>query len=165
MSNIEENINNYNFTPPEKYIEKLDTLTSQLPHIMEDFQKYYVFYNKNPENNEYKRMFENIKGNIHSLNSQLFTTTNEVQSNTEKINKVLLVLNHGIKKEKEKNKELRRKLGLLENENNTTDEMISNYNQMYDIKYLHNWGLFLSIIFAGFIIVKTFKNSPVSTTA
>ena len=78
-----DNVNN---TKSKQFTEKLQTLQSQLPSILEDFKKYYVFYNKNPEYPEYQQLFQNIKGNLNSVNAELFTLSNDVQSNTDKLN-------------------------------------------------------------------------------
>jgi hypothetical protein len=45
------------FKNPEEIKEKIHTLQQQLPAILDDFKKYYVFYNKNPEYPEYQQMF------------------------------------------------------------------------------------------------------------
>ena len=68
--------------------------------------------------------------------------------------KVMLIL---IKKEKRANIMLKRKLGIVEQKANSTDEMIDNYSEIYDIGYLRNWGLFISIFVAGLCISKVFK--------
>ena len=50
----------HNFPKTEEFTNKLETLENQLPAIIEDFKKYYVFYKKNPEYPEYQQMFQNI---------------------------------------------------------------------------------------------------------
>jgi len=45
------------FKNPEEIKEKIYALQEQLPIILEDFKKYFVFYNKNPEYPEYQQMF------------------------------------------------------------------------------------------------------------
>ena len=83
----EEEINN--FESSTKFTQKLETLKSQLPAILADFKKYYVFFNKNPEYPEYQNSFENIKGNMNKLSSDLFILSNDVQSSTGELNKKL----------------------------------------------------------------------------
>jgi hypothetical protein len=102
-------------------------------------------------------MFENIKQNINSLNSQLFKLTNEVDYNIEKINKTLTSLNASITAEKTKNTDLKNKLGMLTEENNSTFIMITNYDQIYDLEYLKNWSLVISIFFSLYVISVVFK--------
>jgi hypothetical protein len=148
--------NNKEINDGLQYSEKLRTLDSQLPAILKDFNKYYVFYNKNPEYPEYQQMFENIKGNLTKISSDLFVLSNDVQSNTDKLNEKLFYLDSLIKQEKDKNRKLKLKLGIVEHKNNASYELISNYKDMYDSGYLRNWGLFFSIIIAGITISKVY---------
>lgn len=143
---------------PEQFINNLDTLKQKIGPILEDFKKYYVFYNKNPEYPEYQSMFETVKSQITQVCSDLFLLENNVLINTDQINKALIELNLLIKEERKKNRELKRKLGIAETENNAAMEMIDNYKEMYDSGYLRNWGLGISILFAITIISKVYKS-------
>ena len=49
MANIDDEDITDNFKTPGIFKEKLQTLNNQLPAILADFKKYYVFFNKNPE--------------------------------------------------------------------------------------------------------------------
>ena len=51
-----------------KEVKNLDSSDNKL----DDFKKYYVFYNKNPEYNEYKSHFENIKNNLNLHSCKIF---------------------------------------------------------------------------------------------
>jgi hypothetical protein len=152
----EEEINN--FESSTIFTQKLETLKSQLPAILADFEKYYVFFNKNPEYPEYEQMFQNIKSNLNDINSQLFVLSNDLQINTDKINEKLFALDVLIREEKTKNRELKLKLGIVEHKNSAASELIYDYKEMYESDYLRNWALFLSIIVVGIAISKTFKS-------
>jgi len=145
------------FEKPIQFRQKLETLQSQLPAILNDFKKYYVFFNKNPEYPDYEQMFQNIKGNLNNINSELFTLSNDVQSNTDKINEKLFALDILIRKEKKTNRELKKKLGIVEHKSAASNELISDYKEIYESGYLRNWALFLSIVVAGFTISKVYK--------
>jgi hypothetical protein len=138
------------------FLNKLNILKEQLPSILDDFKKYYVFYNKNPENSEYQQMFENIKNNLNSINSQLFMIKNNVQSETDKVNKNMVYLNKLIQNDKEINIDIKGKLRRTYDKNYSTSELISDYNKMYDIEYLRNWALFLSIILVCITVSRVF---------
>lgn len=152
-----QNTNLNGLENPQKFVSKLRALHEQLPHILDDFIKYYVFYNKNPTYPEYSQMFANIKGNLNTINSNLFTLSNEADVNTGKITQKLYGLDALIQKEKKANRVLKRKLGILEQQIDSTDEMIYDYSQMYDEGYLRNWALFLSILVSGLAISVVFK--------
>lgn len=151
------NVLNVDFQEPTIFIEKVITLQKQLPYILDDFKKNFVLYNKDPNYPEYQNMFETVKNNLTTLSSSLFIVSNDVDSNTEKVSDVFNKIGVLIKKEKQNNVILKRKLGIVEQKANSTDEMIDNYSEMYDIEYLQNWGLFISILIAGACISKVFK--------
>ena len=138
--NIDQLPNSSTFT------RQIQTLQQQVPAVLDDFKKYYVFYHKNPEYNEYQQMFENIKSNMQTINTNVFTTTNDVEAKTEIINKKLSALNVLILGTRRKNVALNRRLGRIETANNGSDEMVSNYKELYNIEYGKNWGLFVGIV-------------------
>ena len=142
---------------PTTFSQKLDSLKQQLPPILDDYNKYYVLYNTNPDYNEYQQSFASIQGNLNQLNSQLFTLSNEVQTSTNDINQILFELNTLISYEKKRNSYLNRQLKNIQSDNYATNEMIINYKEMYSEGYLRNWGLLLSIIFAGLVIKKVYS--------
>ena len=148
---------NTTYTKTEQFTQKLETLQSQLPSILEDFKKYYVFYNKNPEYPEYQQLFQNIKSNLNSVNAELFTLSNDVQSNIDKLNGDFSRIDTLIKNAKEKNVQLKKSLGIVEHTNNAASEMITDYKKIYENGYLRNWALFLSILVVGVGISKIYK--------
>lgn len=148
-----------NYPNPDQFREKLSQLDSQLKPILDDFKKYYVFFNKNPDYPEYQQMFQNIKGNLANLNSELFKLSNSVQFTTEELNEKLQELNILIAAERKRNKELKHILSNIDNKNNAASELISDYTTIYDINYLRNWGLFLSIMVAVTAITSVYKSS------
>jgi hypothetical protein len=156
---IMDKIQNNNFVSPQVYNNKLSTLKNKLPHILDDFKKYFVFYNKNPEYDEYKRSFENIKANLNTLNTDILNLSNNVNKNIKELNKQLIEVNLLIKKEKIINRKLKHKLGLVEKKNNATTELISDYDLMYNINYLRNFGLFICILISGYAISKIKNNN------
>ena len=141
------------------FLSKIQTLQDQQSPVLDDFKKYYVFYNKNPEYDEYHKMFDNINSNIHTINSSLSNVITDVNSNTEDINKKLEILNVFIRREKAKNRQLKRKLGRAEEKQNGSDEMVSNYKELYEIEYLRNWAMLLGTIVLSFALFKSRKQS------
>ena len=157
QQNSEENSID-NLTKPQVFLSQINTLKEKLPSILDDFKKYYVFYNKNPEYNEYQQIFENIKGNLQNLNSELFMTTNNIEKDTETINTKLQKINIAISKEKIKNKQLKKNLGIVEKKYNGSDELISDYKEIYNLDYLNNFALFFGILSLGIILATKFKS-------
>ena len=157
----DENIDLSNYQTPAQFKERLQTLQQQLPAILDDFKKYYVFYNKNPEYDEYRQMFENMKSNLNKINSDLFILSNDVSSSTDELNKKLFALNTLIEDEKQKNRELKVKLGIVERKSAAADEMITNFREIYESEYLRNWGLFGCIIVGGLVIKNIYTKTQV----
>jgi hypothetical protein len=148
-----------NSVSPDTFRDKITILQAKLTPILDDFEKYYVFYNKNPEFDEYKNMFDNIKNNLQQISADLFSLSNSVDVNTEEINKKLKNLNILITEERKKNRELKGQLGIVGSEYDGSYEMINNYKEMYNNEYLKNWGLFLGVIFTGVILGTSFRSS------
>ena len=146
------------FEKPELFTEKIQTLQEQLPAILDDFIKYFVLYHTDPNYPEFETTFNNIKQNLNTMGASLFMVSNNVDINIENINKTFKLLDILITKERRKNRELRRRLGILDDKNNSSKELIDNYNEMYDTDYLRNWGLFLSTIVVGVGISKMFTS-------
>jgi hypothetical protein len=144
------------FTKPDLFTERVQTLQKQLPPILDDFNKYFVFYNKTPNYPEYENMFNNIKQNLNSLSSSLFMVSNDVDTNIDNITNVFKTLDVLINRERKRNRELKRKLGIIESELISSKEMIYDFNEMYDDDYLRNWSLFLSTVVVGVGISKLF---------
>ena len=146
------------FEKPEVFTEKVETLQQQLPPILDDFNKYFVLHNIDPNYPEYETTFNNIKQNLNSLASSLFMVSNDLDINIDNVNKSFKILDVLIVKERNRNRELKRKLGIVEDKYNSSKELIDNYNEMYNTEYLRNWGLFLSSIIVGVSISKIFTS-------
>ena len=148
-------------TKPQIFLSQINTLKEKLPPILDDFVKYYIFYNKNPEYNEYQQIFENIKGNLQKINSELFMITNNIEKGVENINDRLQKIDKLIAKEKIKNQKLKRKLGIVEKKYNGSDELISDYKEIYNLDYLKNFALFYGVVLMGGVLVSKFKNQEI----
>jgi hypothetical protein len=83
--------------------------------------------------------------------------SNNIDKNTETINNRLQKINILIRKEKIKNKQLKRKLGIVEKKYNGSDELISNYKEIYNSDYLTNFALFCGVILLGTIMAIKFR--------
>jgi hypothetical protein len=160
MSNITDNTPSQNFTDPSIYIQKLQTIKQQLAPILDDYKQAYINYNMDPGNLEYQQVYYNLQANLTTISSGLDSLETEVQNSTDELNDSLAGINEEIIAEKETNAELKLQLGMVENTNNASSEMISNYKQMYEYGYLKNWGLALSILGVLIAISRVFPGRP-----
>jgi hypothetical protein len=156
IENIDEN-----YIKPEQFNEKLDVLKDSVNLLLDEFKKIYVISKMHPANQEYQQQYANMVAGLNQLQSKLFTVSNDVQVNIDKINKAMIALDIHIRKEREKNRELKVKLGIIENKSNASSEMIDDYTQIYDERYLRNWALGLSTLICIMTIGSVFKNQGV----
>jgi len=143
---LENNDYEDNFKKSEQYKEKIHQLDSGVHLLLNEFKKLYVITNMHPTNEEYQTLYQNVVNNLAEILSKLFSISNDVQVNIDNLNKKLFEFDILIRQEREKNKELKRKLGIVENKSNAASEMISDYKNIYDKRYLRNWSLLLSSI-------------------
>ena len=145
------------FPKPNVFLSQLNTIQSQLGPILDDFNKYFVFYNMNPQISENQQIYENIKNNIQDLYTSLLTISTDVDKNVNQINNDYQELNKLIEILKERNAVLKQKLGIVEDTYDGSDTMISNYKDMYNLQYLKNFSLGLGLVFSLVLITKIFK--------
>lgn len=152
---------NLKFKNPEEYINKLDEFNGGMDLLLDEFKKIHVTAKLDPENEDIQAKYQDIISNINQLQLKLFPVSNDIQANSDDMNKKLSELDRLIRIERDKNKKLRKKLGMVENKQNSSLEMISDYKEIYEIKYLRNWAIFLSTIICIFTISTVYKKPVV----
>jgi hypothetical protein len=88
-------------TKSQQFEEKINGIHSSFLSALDDFKKYYVYYHKNPEVNEYSNNFVNSKNQLQQLSGQMFTVTNNIQKNIEVLDSGMTNLSNELTKEKE----------------------------------------------------------------
>jgi hypothetical protein len=140
ISNI-DNIDNI-----DKYDKKLKEYKKTLGTLLDEFRSIYILFKKNQTNNEYIQQYANIKRSINNIFNKIFVISNNINAAINELNKQAIRLNKPIEEEKKKNNYLKEQLGITSKEKNAADEMLSDYKDIYDIRYLRNWGIALSIL-------------------
>jgi hypothetical protein len=138
----------------DKYKEDLNVLNGKFYSILDDFKKYYIFFNKNPEVDEYQQMFSNIKDNIESINSKLFTINTNLQQTVDDINIKIQQINIEIQKEKTKNLEIKNNVGIINNKRTSSGILIDNYKELYNNTYYFNISIVFGILIILFLFYK-----------
>lgn len=138
----------------DKYKEELNALNGKFYSILDDFKKYYIFFNKNPEVDEYQQMFSNIKDNIESINSKLFIINTNLQQTIDDINIKIQQINIEIQKEKTKNIELKNNVGIINNKRTSSSILIDNYKELYNNTYYFNITIVFGILIMLFLFYK-----------
>lgn len=159
MELSQNRINTNNLPQPTEFTQILSTFQERLPSMMDDFQKYYVFFNKNPEFTEYQQSFDNIKNNLQTLFTELFSTNQRLEVTNQRVNAGLNDIAEKIEREKRKNRRLQRILDRIEGKHGTADERLNDFEDLYNFYYMRNFALLTGIVMSGVIISKVFRVS------
>jgi len=150
-----------NIIQPNILQNKVEIIEEKLPAILDDFKKYYVFFNKNPTYNEYQIIYENIQSNLNSINTELVSISNQTNKNSGKISEYLIKLNKSIQEEKKKNLKFKNIQGTINNNYDNSKIMIDEYKQTYNDHYMKNVLIVLGIFISGTALIKVFTNRTV----
>jgi midasin (ATPase involved in ribosome maturation) len=140
----------------KQFNEKINTIKSQFFSALDDFKKYYVYYNKNPEVNEFQNYYVNSKGQLQNMSRDLFLTTNNIDKNIDTLDKQMSAISAQLDDEKKLNKEMMELIANLENTQNGSEVLIDDSKERYNQQWTRNIEMFLCIIF---ISVRLFGNS------
>lgn len=127
--------------------KKIEIIEEQLPHILDQYKKYFIFYNKNPEVAEYQQYYVQYKTQIEQLNSQLGRMSTDIQSNIQKVNKNVNKANFQIKDKKKEFAELIKNFEHYQESLQGAEQMIDDYKSLYNKQYYKNVQLVVGIIF------------------
>jgi len=141
---------NVNSNLSTEYKNKLNELNGSVDLLLDEFKQIYVIAKLHLNNEDIQEKYQEMISNINKLQANLFSISNSIETNINTINAKLIEIDVLIQKEKNIHKELKRKLGIVEHTTNSSNEMINDYKEMYNISYLRNWGLFLSIMIGIF---------------
>ena len=146
----------------EQFDEQINNIKTQFFSALDDFTKYYVYFNKNPEVNEFQNFYSNSKSQLQMMSRQLFLTTNNIDKIIEEIDKQVSSISKKLKGEEELYKKL---IELAENIDNTQDGsqiLIDDSKKKYNDQYYKNIQIFMGIIIGIILLVKLFKK-PIPT--
>ncbi len=137
----------------KEFNEKINTIKSQFFSLLDDFKKYYLYYNKNPEVNEFQNYYVNSKSQLQGMNKDLFLTTNNIDKYIETLNNKMSSISEQLVDEKTLNKEMVEVISNLENTQNGSEILITNSKSKYNEQYLKNWEVFIGIV----VVVSLFQ--------
>lgn len=152
---IDNNYQDKQITDAAEYVSKLNELDNGIDILLDNFKHIYVISKMQPNNEMYQQQYETMINSLSEILSKLYSVSNELEINVNDINNELLKINKKIKEERKKNKELKKRLGIIEHESNASSEMITDYINIYDYRYLRNFALFIGI----FICISTIKKT------
>ena len=140
-----------------QFNEKINNINAQFFSALDDFKKYYVYYNKNPEVTEFQNYYANSKGQLQSLSKELVTTTNNINKSIESLDTEMSSNAIQLEREKKRNKELTKLVFNLENTQNGSEILIDDTKLNYNIQYYKNWELIAGILVTGIMLGRWFS--------
>jgi len=136
--------------------EQINNIKSQFFSALDDFKKYYVYYNKNPEVNEFQNYYTNSKGQLQTMSKDLFLTTNNIDKNIEFLDNEMLYTSIKLEKQKKLHKELSELINNLQNTQNGSEILIDDSKTKYNLQYYKNVELFIGILIVSGLLTKIF---------
>jgi hypothetical protein len=138
----------------EKFNEKIDNIKNSFFSVLDDFEKYYVYYNKNPEVDEFQNFYSNSKGQLQQLSSQMFLVTNNIQQKIQDLDSDMNVSSTKLESEKELNGELSKLVNNIQTTQSGSEIMIDDAKEEYNIQYYKNIELIIGTLFIIKLIMK-----------
>jgi hypothetical protein len=142
---------------PKEYKNKLNTIVQQFSSVLDDFKKYYVFTNKNPEVDEYQHFYLENKSQLQNFNKDVFLIRNDIEQNIKKLNYIVTRLNAKLSSEKELNKELVKLVDGLKQNDNGSSIMLYDTTYIYYQQYLLNIEMVIGILTLIYLLFVLFK--------
>jgi hypothetical protein len=139
-----------------QFNEKINTINAQFFSALDDYKKYYVYYNKNPEVTEFQNYYANSKGQLQSLSKELVTTTNNINKSIKSLDAEMSSNAIQLEQEKKTNTELTKLVFNLENTQNGSEILIDDSKTNYNIQYYKNWELIAGILGIGIMLGRWF---------
>jgi hypothetical protein len=147
-----------------KFDEKIKATKDRFFSALDDFKKYYVFYHKNPEVDEYQNFFTNSKNQLQNLNADIFLVTNNIQKNIKDLDMEMRAVTTKLNDEKELNEELLKLINRIKTTQDGSAIMIDDAKDEYNIQYYKNWEMFMGIVIFMGISVKLLTKSATAIT-
>ena len=141
----------------KNFDEKINAIRGQFFSALDDFKKYYVYYNKNPEVNEFQNFYANSKGQLQTMSKNLFVTTNDIDKEIEILEQKIKTMGALLKEEKGLNAKLVELINDIYNTHVGSEVLISDTKQTYNKKYYTNMTLIFGVVIVGILLIVLFK--------
>jgi len=142
----------------QQNLDKINALNNQFLSVIEDYKKYYVYYNKNPEVEEFYTNFENAKSQLTLIVKQLNNLSVKITQDTSNLNNDISNINRQIQTEKSLNDDLNNVVSGLKATNNSSKALIDDSKDQYNDNYIKLWEMILGIFLLGFILAYRFES-------
>jgi hypothetical protein len=144
------------------YQEKIDGIQTQFFSALKDFQKYFVYYHKNPEVDDFQQQFQISKGQLQMLSDQLLQITSQIHSDIRQLDGKMESVAKQLEMEKMKYNKLTSSATHLENTQNGSEILIDDYKSKYNQQYYRNVRLYIGILLMFMILGVLTNNKSTS---
>lgn len=149
----------------QSFKDKINTTNDRFFSALDDFKKYYVYYNKNPEVDEFQNYYTNSRGQLQTLNRELFLTTNDIGKTMEFLDEKVTTIALKLAAEKKKNIELTKLLPNIKNTQNGSEILVNDSKSLYSTQYANNVEIFIGIVVVAIMLGTLFKTKLVATVS
>ena len=143
---------------PELIKEKINSIKNSFLSALDDYKKYYVLFNLNPEIDENQNYYYNSKNELDNLSKQLFDITKNIEQNISNLNIGMKETKDKLQEEKKLNAELNKMLNDIKNTKNGSQLLIEDSKEEYNMQYYKNIEIFFGILIIGVFLNKNFGN-------
>ena len=128
------------------YQEQINNKANSFLSALDDFKKYYVYYNKNPEVQEYNKNFTDSKEQLQTLSSDVFEITNTIQRKIEEKNRAMSGIEMKLQRQKVLSQEQEKTINNLKSVQAGSTVMINDSKTDYIFNYYKNLEIFIGIL-------------------
>ena len=128
------------------YQEQINNKANSFLSALDDFKKYYVYYNKNPEVQEYNKNFTDSKEQLQTLSSDVFEITNTIQRKIEEKNRAMSGIEMKLKRQKVISQEQEKAVNNLKSVQVGSSVMIDDSKTDYIFNYYKNLEIVIGIL-------------------
>lgn len=145
-----------------QFNEKIQSTSEQFASVLGDYKKYYVYYNKNPEVDEFENFYSDSKSQLQNMSNTIVTVTNNINDVINTLDSTMSTVSDELEKEKLLNIKLTKMYNNLENAQNGSEILIDDAKEIYNRQYYYNLELFIGILISAGILAKFFKSGSSS---
>ena len=128
------------------YQEQINNKATSFLSALDDFKKYYVYYNKNPEVQEYNKNFTDSKEQLQTLSSDVFEITNTLQRKIEENSRTMSGIEMKLQRQKALAQEQEKTINNLKSVQAGSSVMIDDSKTDYIFNYYKNLEIFIGIL-------------------
>jgi hypothetical protein len=139
------------------YLSDINTTKKQIFLALNDYKKFFVFHNKNPEYTGYTDSLNDSENKLNDIIKNTQSFNNNLFIKVDELNKKLKEFYIKIEKEKKKKNILTCKYKNLKNDSNGSEEMINDYEDLYKLQYLNNIIFLVGLLLSMVVTKKIFK--------